>query len=34
VQDKPGTTLDYITAHFTYRNTTIELFDTAGIRKK
>jgi len=34
VQDKPWTTLDYITAEFTYRNTTIELFDTAGIRKK
>jgi GTP-binding protein len=34
VQDKPGTTLDYITATFTYRNTTIDLFDTAGIRKK
>jgi GTP-binding protein len=34
VQDKPGTTLDYITAETTYRNTNIRLYDTAGIRKK
>ncbi len=34
VEDKPGTTLDYITATFTREGKEFQLFDTAGIRKK
>lgn len=34
VQDEPGTTLDYITAHFERDGQSIALYDTAGIRKK
>jgi len=34
VQDEPGTTLDYITAHFERDGNKIALYDTAGIRKK
>ena len=29
VQDKPGTTLDYITADFVYKNREFSLYDTA-----
>ncbi len=34
VQDKPWTTLDYITADFSREWKTFKLYDTAGIRKK
>jgi len=34
VEDKPGTTLDYITATFTREGKEFQLFDTAWIRKK
>ncbi len=34
VQDEPGTTLDYITAHLQRDGHKIDLYDTAGIRKK
>lgn len=33
VQDKPGTTLDYIKSKIVEGKTTFELYDTAGIRK-
>jgi GTP-binding protein len=33
VQDKPGTTLDYIKSRLIEGKTTFELYDTAGIRK-
>lgn len=34
VQDKPWTTLDYITAEFLYKGKKICLYDTAGVRKR
>jgi GTP-binding protein len=34
VSDVPGTTLDYLMAQFPRKNYTIQLYDTAGIRKK
>lgn len=34
VQDKPGTTLDYLTASIVRRDRQYQLYDTAGIKKK
>ena len=34
MQDKPGTTLDYITAEFLWKNKKVYLYDTAGIKKR
>lgn len=34
VSDIPGTTLDYLVAQFARKQHTIQLYDTAGIRKK
>lgn len=34
VEDKPGTTRDYVTANFVRKDTTYRLFDTAGIKRK
>jgi GTP-binding protein len=34
VSEQPGTTLDYLIAQFSRKQHTIQLYDTAGIRKK
>ena len=34
VQDKPGTTLDYISAEFLHHGKKVHVYDTAGIRKR
>jgi GTP-binding protein len=34
VSEIPGTTLDYLIAQFRWKQHTIQLYDTAGIRKK